>query len=135
MSSSPQEEPEKPPPQPIDDLDEEPDLPRPRLSLPLTEMIVQGDGSPDIQPPRLSLAIEEDVDQTWRSIEMPRRDRSIQDRTTLSRVSMGSNRFSDHFGDLSRMEDLEEEEAEYTIVQGDDEDDHGQDTGLVFDAG
>ncbi|EDN03322.1 predicted protein [Histoplasma mississippiense (nom. inval.)] len=135
VSSSPQEEPEKPPPQPIDDLDEEPDLPRPRLSLPLTEMIVQGDGSPDIQPPRLSLAIEEDVDQTWRSIEMPRRDRSIQDRTTLSRVSMGSNRFSDHFGDLSRMEDLEEEEAEYTIVQGDDEDDHGQDTGLVFDAG
>ncbi|KAG5292419.1 H2A superfamily domain-containing protein [Histoplasma ohiense] len=135
VSSSPQEEPEKPPPQPIDDLDEEPDLPRPRLSLPLTEMIVQGDGSPDIQPPRLSLAIEEDIDQTWRSIEMPRRDRSIQDRTTLSRVSMGSNRFSDRFGDLSRMEDLEEEEAEYTIVQGDDEDDHGQDTGLVFDAG
>ncbi|EEQ90831.2 uncharacterized protein BDCG_05951 [Blastomyces dermatitidis ER-3] len=136
VSSSPQEEPEKPPtPKPIDDLDEEPDLPRPRLSLPLAEMIVEDDKSPDIQPPRLSLAIEEDIDLTWRSIEMPRRERSIQDRTTLSRVSMGSNRFSDRFGDLGRMEDLEEEELEYTTVHGDDGDDHGQDTGPIFDAG
>ncbi|PGH09519.1 hypothetical protein GX51_00624 [Blastomyces parvus] len=136
VSLSPQEEPEKPPtPQPVDDLDEEPDLPRPRLSLPLTEMIVEDDGSPEIQPPRLSLAIEEDIDLTWRSIEMPRRERSIQDRTTLSRVSMGSNRFSDRFGDFSRMEDLEEEEPEYTMVHEDDGDDHGQDTGPVFDAG
>ncbi|KKZ64545.1 hypothetical protein EMCG_01424 [[Emmonsia] crescens] len=135
VSSSPHEEPEKPPPQPVDDLDEEPDLPRPRLSLPLREMIVEDDGSPEMQPPRLSLAFDEDIDLTWRSIEMPRRDRSIHDRATLSRVSMGSNRFSDRFGDLSRMEDLEEEEEDYTITHADDEDDHGPDTGPVFDAG
>ncbi|OJD16896.1 hypothetical protein AJ78_02994 [Emergomyces pasteurianus Ep9510] len=136
VSSSPHEEPEKPPPQPIDDLDEEPDLPRPRLSLPLRDMIVEDDGSPEMQPPRLSLALDEDIDLTWRSIEMPRRDRSIQDRATLSRASMGSNRFSDRFGDLSRMEDLEEvEEVDYTMVRGEDDDDLGPDTGPVYDAG
>ncbi|PGG97318.1 hypothetical protein AJ79_09249 [Helicocarpus griseus UAMH5409] len=133
ISSSPDQEPEKPPPKEVDELDAEPDPVRPRLSLPLGEMIEEEDNSPEMRPPRLSLALDDDGDLTTRSIEMPRRERSIQDRATLSRVSLGSNRFSDRFGDLSRMEDLEEEE-DYTVAQ-DDEDQGPDTTQPIFDAG
>ncbi|EAS35071.3 uncharacterized protein CIMG_00425 [Coccidioides immitis RS] len=103
-----------------EDLDEEPDLPRPRLSLPMHEMIVpgDGDGSPEIVPPRLSLPLDED-DFTQRSIEMPRRERSTRDLATLSRYSLASTRFSEHFGDASRLE-YTEEGMEFTAPQGDD---------------
>ncbi|KAK2785167.1 hypothetical protein FQN53_007909 [Emmonsiellopsis sp. PD_33] len=137
VSSSPQEE-LSPKPPVVDDLDDEPDPPRPRLSLPMGEMIPEEERSPEIRPPRLSLLVDDDHDYTSTSIEMPRRDRSIQDQATLSRVSMGS-RYSDRFGDLSRMEDLEEEEDEeeeegYMIPPEDDQ--GGDTTGQpVFDAG
>ncbi|EEH50016.2 uncharacterized protein PADG_06095 [Paracoccidioides brasiliensis Pb18] len=135
VSSSPTVKPEIPQPKPVvDELDDEPDPPRPRLSLPLREMFPEGDGSPEITPPRLSLALDEDAELTTTSIEVARRDRSLRDRATLSRVSLGSTRFSDRFGDLSRMEDLEED---YTAAHEDEDDDHGPDTTgqPLFDAG
>jgi hypothetical protein len=135
IQSSPQDEPE-PERDEIDDLDQEPDLPRPRLSLPLEDSVEEEDedGSPDIPAPRLSLPFGED-DITQRSIELPRRDRSAQDLTALSRGSFGSIRFSDRFGDLSRMDGAEEGE-EYTVVQEDVEEEQTDITGQpVFDAG
>jgi hypothetical protein len=92
------------------------------------------EGSPDIPPPRLSLPFGED-DITQRSIELPRRDRSVQDLTTLSRASFGSVRFSDRFGDLSRMDGTEEGE-DYTVAQEDEEEQIDITTGQpVLDAG
>ncbi|WEW57520.1 hypothetical protein PRK78_002987 [Emydomyces testavorans] len=120
IKSSPTNEPEETPErEKSDDLDQEPDMPKPRLSLPMNEMIVAGDddddGSPEIAPPRLSLLLDED-DFTQRSIEMPRRERTARDLTTLSRHSLASTRFSEHFGDESRMEDTEEG-LEFTAPQ------------------
>ncbi|KAK2841677.1 hypothetical protein FQN49_006011 [Arthroderma sp. PD_2] len=68
--------------------------------------VVQDDNSPEIPAPRLSL-LPEDEDVTRGSIEMPRRERSARD-LRLSRVSFASNRFSDHFGDTTNIEDTEE---------------------------
>ncbi|EEP75625.1 predicted protein [Uncinocarpus reesii 1704] len=76
----------------------------------MDEMIVPGqddDGSPEIAPPRLSVLPDED-DFTQRSIEMPRRERAARDLATLSRYSLMSTRFSENFGDATRLEDTEE---------------------------
>lgn len=77
------------------------------------------DLSPDIPPPRLSLLADEDEDVedvTQRSIEMPRRVRPPRDMARFSRRSFVSTRFSDHFGDLSRMDDMTER-IEETVTQ------------------
>ncbi|KAM5457149.1 hypothetical protein McanCB49686_002991 [Microsporum canis] len=109
VSSSPQTELEDEPEPPVDEieeLDREPPIPPPRLSLPLNEMTVvqEDDNSPEIPPPKLSL-LPEDEDITRGSIELPRRERSGRDLARLSRVSFASNRFSDHFGDTTNLED------------------------------
>ncbi|KAK2758055.1 hypothetical protein FQN54_004461 [Arachnomyces sp. PD_36] len=117
IRSSPHEEPE---PEPVDDtdaLDQEPDIPRPRLSLPLRDMIPEEDeGSPDMKPPRMSLAFDEE-ELTQRSMEFAMRDRSEKDMTMLSRHSLG--RLSDRFGELSRLDAFSEDEGE-TIMHDDD---------------
>lgn len=94
----------------IDDLDNEPEMERPRLSLPLQE-----EASPDIPPPRLSLAFDEE-DITQASVEYPRREISDRDRARLSIMSYGGARPSENFDDLSRLEF---------------ESNHGDDTGIV----
>ncbi|KAL1959602.1 hypothetical protein VTO42DRAFT_1637 [Malbranchea cinnamomea] len=139
ISSSPEEAPE-PQRNEIDELDQEPDIPRPRLSLPLEELEPRNaghDSSPDIPPPRLSL-LAEDEDVTLRSIEMPRRERTARELARLSRRSFISTRFSDHFGDLSRMEETTERVDE-TITQDMGEEEEEQlDMSLgqqAFDAG
>jgi hypothetical protein len=99
----------------IDELDNEPEIERPRLSLPLQEVQeVEEDGSPDIPPPRLSLAFDEE-DITQASVEYPRREVSDRDKARLSMMSGGA-RPSENFGDLSRLES---------------ESDYGDGTGLV----
>lgn len=140
VSSSPTEQssPQEEEVDEIEELDREPDIPRPRLSLPLNEMTgyEDGDGSPDLPPPRLSLAFDED-DITQRSIEMPRRERTARDMTTLSRTSFGSPRFSDRFGDTTRIEDGTEA-LDFTNPQHDMDVDEQLDTttGIAnFDAG
>lgn len=83
----------------------------------MEEMVVEGeeDGSPDIAPPRLSI-LPDDEEYTQLSIEMPRRERTTRDLATLSRYSLVSMRFSEHFGG---MEDTDEG-LEFTAPQEDD---------------
>lgn len=76
------------------------------------------DSSPDIAPPRLSL-LPDDEEYTQLSIEMPRRERTARDLATRSRYSVFSTRFSEHFGDASRLEDTEER-LEFTAPQDED---------------
>lgn len=111
----------------MDDLDIETDIPKPRLSLPLSEMGVdEENSSPEIQPPpRLSMVPfdEDDGDLTSKSIEAPRRADSAREQALTSRLSMLS-RFSDQFGDVSHVDDTEE--IEFTV--GDDFIEQGDNT-------
>lgn len=96
------------------------------------------DLSPDIPPPRLSLLADEDEDVTQRSIEMPRRVRPPRDMARLSRRSFVSTRFSDHFGDLSQMDDDMTERMDETVTQDMGGDEEQIDTSLGqqgFDTG
>jgi hypothetical protein len=82
-----------------DDFDDEPDLERPRLSLPI------GDDDEDddslLLPPRSAGLEDENI--TVRSIELPRRAISEQPPGRLSRGSFGSIRMSDQFADLNEI--------------------------------
>ncbi|KAH8601953.1 centromere kinetochore component CENP-T-domain-containing protein [Bisporella sp. PMI_857] len=80
-----------------DDLDDEPDLPRPRLSMALDEDSDEDDSL--LLPPR-SAGLEND-DYTGHSIELPRRAISEQPLGRLSRGSFGSIRLSDQFRDFN----------------------------------
>jgi hypothetical protein len=121
IRSSPREEPEPAPVDDTDDLDQEPDIPKPRLSLPMRDMAPGEDdeGSPEMKPPRLSLAFDEE-ELTQRSMEFAMRDRSERDMTLLSRNSLGSTRLSDRFGELSRLDAFSEDGEDYTVMQEDD---------------
>lgn len=104
IRSSPQEKPEpepEPPKDEIEELDNEPEIERPRLSLPLDDVDEEKDeGSPEIPAPRISLAFEEE-DIT---VEYPRRATSERDRARLSMMSFGGPRLSENFGDSTRLE-------------------------------
>ncbi|KAK8239777.1 centromere kinetochore component CENP-T-domain-containing protein [Phyllosticta capitalensis] len=102
------------------DLEDEPDLPRPRLSMPLHE---DEDDSFHEAPPRLSLALDEaDGDATQMSIEGGRRAYSEDPiRPRLSRTSFGRLRLSERFGDLDALGEGEElVEGDATFAFGDD---------------
>lgn len=122
IRSSPQEPVPEPPNEEekdeIDELDNEPEMERPRLSLPLQEVEEVDEGSPDIPPPRLSLAFDEE-DITHGSVEYPRRDISDRDRERQSMMSFGGPRPSENFGDLTRIES-ESDNEDNTGVAGDD---------------
>ncbi|KAL3483652.1 centromere kinetochore component CENP-T-domain-containing protein [Aspergillus germanicus] len=138
IRSSPQPPPEPEPESEIDEIDEldnEPALERPRLSLPLDEVEEDDDeGSPEIRPPRMSLALE-DEDMTHTSIEYPRRATFDRDRGRLSMMSYGA-RLSENFGDATGPEDGSEDGDATGMVL--DEDD-GQDETIIsqnaFDRG
>lgn len=82
-----------------DDLDDGPELPRPRLSLPIGEDEDDEDDSLLLPPRSAGL---EDEDLTAQSIELPRRAVSELPPGRLSRGSFGSVRMSDQFEDLNR---------------------------------
>lgn len=111
---SPQEQPPlvEEPKDEFDELDNEPEIERPRLSLPIQE--VEEGSEEATPPPRMSLAFEED-DITYRSVEYPRRELSVRDRERLSMISRATGRFSEDFGRL---------ESDF---------DAGEDTGIVDD--
>ncbi|OJJ43422.1 hypothetical protein ASPZODRAFT_136281 [Penicilliopsis zonata CBS 506.65] len=122
IRSSPKEEPE---PEPIeeeideiDELDREPAIERPRLSLPIDESPEEEEGgSPEMRPPRLSLAFdEEDI-----TVEYPRRATMDQDRGRLSMMSYGGTRLSENFGDLTQVESESEGGASPGIQEGADD--------------
>ncbi|KAK8156036.1 centromere kinetochore component CENP-T-domain-containing protein [Phyllosticta citrichinensis] len=100
------------------DLEDEPDLPRPRLSMPLHE---DEDDSFHEAPPRLSLALDEaDVDATQTSVEGGRRAYSEDPiRPRLSRTSFGRLRLSERFGDLDALGEEELAEDDATFAFGD----------------
>jgi len=80
-----------------DDLDDEPDLERPRLSLPMGEDEDEDDSF--LVPPR-SAGLE-DENFTIQSVELPRRAVSELPPGRLSRGSFGSVRMSDVFADFN----------------------------------
>lgn len=138
IRSSPQEPTPEPPKEverdEIDELDNEPEIERPRLSLPLQEVEQVEEGSPDMPPPRLSLALDEG-DITHGSIEYPRREISDRDKARLSMMEFGGPRPSENFGDLTR---LESEPDEDEIGGVDDEGEEPDETGIsegAFDRG
>lgn len=110
----------------IEELDNEPELERPRLSLPMQESVEGSEeGSPDIPPPRLSIALDDD-DITYQSVEFPRRDLAIRDQ---ERQWM-----SDDFGETRLESDFDA--GDETGILGDDG--FGDDTmisGVDFDRG
>ncbi|CAG7921500.1 unnamed protein product [Penicillium olsonii] len=123
IQSSPQEQPE-PEEEPVDEfeqLDNEPVIEPPRLSLPLQASSEEGDeNSPEMRPPRMSLALgEEDMDMTYQSVEYPRRETSIRDRERLSMMSRATGRISGDFEETR----LESDDAEDTGVIGQGEED------------
>lgn len=128
IQSSPQEQ--EPIEEPIDEfeeLDNEPVIEPPRLSLPIQESSEEGDdASPEMRPPRMSLAFgEEDMDITYQSVEYPRRETSIRDRERLSMMSRATGRISGDFEETR----LESDDAEETGIIGEDED------GTMFSGG
>ncbi|EPS26657.1 hypothetical protein PDE_01595 [Penicillium oxalicum 114-2] len=135
IESSPQEE-VKPVEQQLDEieeLDNEPELERPRLSLPLQEsMEASEEGSPDMPPPRLSIAFDEE-DLTYQSVEFPRRDLAIRDKERLSMIDRAA-RMSEDFGD-ARLESDEEIEEDTGIVGEDGFADDTMISGGDFDRG
>ncbi|PKY07786.1 hypothetical protein P168DRAFT_2390 [Aspergillus campestris IBT 28561] len=116
----------------IEELDNEPEIERPRLSLPLAEEEEEDEdeGSPEPRPPRFSLAFEEE-DIT---VEYPRRAPSEHDKARLSMASFGAPRLSE-FGDATRFESDNEDEGDTGIMHDVD----GQDETLMsqgaFDRG
>ncbi|KAJ5864419.1 uncharacterized protein N7529_006335 [Penicillium soppii] len=129
IQSSPQEQ-QEPIEEPIDEfeeLDNEPVIEPPRLSLPIQESSEEGDdASPEMRPPRMSLAFgEEDMDITYQSVEYPRRETSIRDRERLSMMSRATGRISGDFEETR----LESDDAEETGIIGEDED------GTMFSGG
>ena len=135
IQSSPQEQPE-PIEEPIDEfeqLDNEPAIEPPRLSLPIQESEEEGDEtSPEMRPPRMSLAFgEEDMDITYQSVEYPRRETSIRDRERLSILSRATGRISGDFEETR----LESDDAEETGIIGEDEEEDTMFSGGDFDRG
>lgn len=98
-----------------DELENHPDLPMPRLSIPIDD----NEDSLLSPPPQLPASLDEEL-QTQRSIEVPRRARSEQPFGRLSRESFGSIRFSDRFADLNEtvLEDLSDNLGDDLHFQG-----------------
>jgi histone H3/H4 len=95
------------------DIDDGPDPPRPRLSLPINE----DEDSFEMPAPRLSAPLE-DENNTQQSVELPRRALNEQPSNRYSRGSFGSIRTSDRFSDFNEL-GLGEgpEEADLTLGQ------------------
>ncbi|OKP11497.1 hypothetical protein PENSUB_2983 [Penicillium subrubescens] len=131
IQSSPQEE-VKPAEESIDEieeLDNEPELERPRLSLPMQESTGSEEGSLDISPPRPSIALDED-DYT---MEFPRRDLAIRDQEIISRMARDV-RMSDNFEETQLGSDSDA--GEETGILGDDGfEDDTMISGGAFDRG
>lgn len=108
----------------IDELDNEPEIERPRLSLPFQGPDDGSDETSSNSPPRLSLPFNED-DLT---VEYPRRDLPDRDRERLSMFSAGAGRISD-FGEIRFQSDtdvgdetgvISEHAGEDTMISGGD---------------
>lgn len=84
---------------PGDDLDDEPELERPRLSLPIDQ---DDDDDDSLLLPPQSAGLENE-NFTTQSVELGRRAISEQPPNRFSRGSFGSVRLSDQFADLNQL--------------------------------
>ncbi|PYH98741.1 hypothetical protein BO71DRAFT_22537 [Aspergillus ellipticus CBS 707.79] len=103
----------------IEELDNEPEIERPRLSLPLNEVDEEDEEETEMRPPRLSLAFEEE-DLTHTSIEYPRRATSDD----KGRLSMMGARMSE-IGDARLDSDIDDEDDTGNVHGNEDQ---GEDT-------
>ena len=87
-----------------DDLDDEPDLPVPRLSLGLEEGDDEDESSMQLPPEDVDLHVEEE-NLTQRSVEVARRAYTELSGRRNTRLSFGSIRFSDRFADVEALKD------------------------------
>ena len=90
-----------------DDLDDEPDLPVPRLSLGLEENDDDDDedeSTMQLPPEDVDLHVEEE-NLTQRSVEVARRAYTELPGRRNTRLSFGSIRFSDRFADVEALKD------------------------------
>ncbi|KAJ5632919.1 hypothetical protein N7490_009258 [Penicillium lividum] len=123
IQSSPQEEPQpiEEPKDEIEELDNEPVVDPPRLSLPIQE---SEDGSEEAAsetpPPRMSLAFD-DEDITYRSVEYPR-DLAIRDRQRLSMMP-STGRPSENFGAIQLESDSDDGDETGIVGEYDVQDD------------
>lgn len=83
-------------------FERDPDLPRPRLSMPI-EDDDDDDDNFHLDPPQLSEPLEDD-NLTQRSVEAPRRAISEQPGRRFARESFGVLRMSDRFADLNELD-------------------------------
>ena len=81
-------------------FERDPDLPRPRLSMPIDDD--DDDDSFHLAPPRLSEPLGDDY--TQRSVEAPRRAISEQPANRIGRESFGILRLSDRFADINELD-------------------------------
>lgn len=122
-----------------DGLDQEPDLPKPRFSLPLERVDEDDDDSLLDAAPILSMPLDQD-NYTSKSVELPRRAISEQPLSHFTRGSFGSIRLSD-IGDISRFSALSEGDVGDSVLQprlgGPDDHDLQEDgeTTMHFDRG
>lgn len=110
----------------LNDVDDEPVPPRPRLSMPLGDNEDEDDSL--LLPPH-SDALLDDDDITQQSVELPRRAISEQPGGRLSRGSLGSIRTSDRFDQTMQelgLDNLGSEEFDPTIIHGNFDDDDGE---------
>ncbi|KAJ5930657.1 hypothetical protein N7466_006150 [Penicillium verhagenii] len=130
IQSSPQEIPEpiEEPKDEIEELDNEPRIDPPRLSLPIQESEDESEeAGSETPPPRMSLAFDDD-DITYRSVEYPR-DLAIRDR-----LSIMPGRPSENFGGIQLESDSDD--GDETGIVGDyDVQDDRMVSGGDFDRG
>ncbi|KAJ5937384.1 hypothetical protein N7454_004684 [Penicillium verhagenii] len=130
IQSSPQEIPEpiEEPKDEIEELDNEPRIDPPRLSLPIQESEDESEeAGTETPPPRMSLAFDDD-DITYRSVEYPR-DLAIRDR-----LSIMPGRPSENFGGIQLESDSDD--GDETGIVGDyDVQDDTMVSGGDFDRG
>lgn len=97
-----------------DDLDDGPELERPRLSLPIGD---EEDDDDSLLLPPQSAGLE-DENFTLQSVELGRRAISEQPLNRFSRGSFGSVRLSDQFADLNQLEFDGRDDYDSSIMAG-----------------
>ncbi|KAI9885392.1 MAG: hypothetical protein M1823_002819 [Watsoniomyces obsoletus] len=106
-----------------EDLEQEPDLPIPRLSLPLE---IEDEDESNLQDPPDDISEHlEDENITQRSVEMARRAYTELPTARQTRASFGSIRFSDRFVDVNELKDqtFMTEGGDISVEEADGEDD------------
>ncbi|KAJ6032309.1 hypothetical protein N7540_003041 [Penicillium herquei] len=115
----------------IEELDNEPEIEPPRLSLNIQESEDGSEKTSSETPPRMSLAFDDD-DITYQSVEYPR-DIAIRDHARLSMMP-GAGRHSENFGEIQLDSDSDDND-ETGMLGGEEAPDDTLTSGGEFDQG